>query len=123
MALVEKLDPKDLDGRITHVKLKWEEDTNKQHYDMKRLTSKIGFTSEPYIKALHVKSEMKNDTFYSKIGEDLNATRLKKPKIFDLKIGHPDSQYNFSKKDRNDGFLANRKCIEGENYTKSNFFN
>ncbi len=111
-------------GRITHVKLKWHEDEAKQSYDQKRLTSKIGFTQEPFIKAIHVKSAMESvTTFYPKIGEDPNATRLKKPKMYDLKIGHPDSKYQFTKKERDDGFLANRKAIEGENYTKSNFFN
>lgn len=64
-----------------------------------------------------------SDIFYSKIGEDMSASRLKKPKPLDLKIGHPNADYKYQKKSRDDGYLVNRKVIEADNYYKSNFFN
>ncbi len=87
------------------------------------ISSKIGFTSQPYIKALATKAMYESDIFYNKIGEDMSATRLKMPKPLDLKIGHPNADYKYVKKSRDDGFLENRKLIEADNYYKSNFFN
>jgi hypothetical protein len=122
MALVEKPRPEDTFSKFGNVKLRWEEDSTKQKYDQ-GLCQKIGSSSAPFIKTLREKEIFNaNPLPYKKIGEDPVADRLKKAKDMDLKIGHPHDEYKYTKKGREDGFLANRKVIEGENYTRSNFF-
>ena len=59
---------------------------------------------------------------YKKIGEDKDVPRLKQEKNVDLKIGHPNDTYNYTRKGREDGFYADRKAITGANYQTSNFF-
>jgi len=122
MALVEKMTPEDMNAKVSHVKLRWPEEPSKQHYE-RFVCDKIGATRDPFIKSLKEKETFRNTLLpYPKIGENVSADRLKQPKPMELKIGHPNSEYSYTKKGREDGFYGNRKVIEGENYTRSNFF-
>lgn len=109
-------------AKVPHIKLRWDEQPEKQSYDKTHLSWKIGKEGEPYIKKIKTQASWDPKIAYKKIGEDGDASRLKKEKAIDLKIGHPNDQYNYTKKARDDGFLANRKEIIGENYSRSNFF-
>jgi hypothetical protein len=123
MNLLEKPSAHDFDKRADHVKIVWKEELDKQKYDKVNLASKIGNTKEPFIKSLHMKTVMSDPNFYKKIGESQEIPRIKKDKHLDLKIGHPEDKYVYQpKKEREDGFLANRKVIEEANYTRSAFF-
>jgi len=122
MVVVEKRSKKDLDNKTAHVKLRWDEDTQKQSYDRFGITKKIGNGTEPFIQKIKTKESWNPMVAYKKIGEDKDVPRLKKEKDLDLKIGHPNDTYNYSKKGREDGFYADRKVISGANYQTSNFF-
>lgn len=105
-----------------HVQLKWEEEPEKQAYDKARLTWKIG-NGKPVIKKLEAKAAFDPMIAYKKIGEYDDAQRIKQDKSLDIKIGHPNNEYVYAKKkQREDGFLANRKEITGEAYQRSTFF-
>lgn len=64
--------------------LKWFEDEKKQKYD-KFLTSKIGFTSIPFIKQLEEKRNYKGIV---KIGQLEDWSFLKRKRSISKKIGH-----------------------------------
>ena len=102
--------------------MKWDEFPEKQSYDKARLTWKIGNSVDPFIKTVREKASFNPLIAYKKIGEDKDAARLKKEKNLDLKIGHPNDLYTYTKKARDDGFYGNRKEITGENYLRSTFF-
>lgn len=108
-------------GKIDHVKIEWIEDKSKQHYDQKLRISKIGETSQPFIKKL---VEQKKDPLVTmkKIGEDPQSIRIKKRKEVDSKIGHANGEFHYTKKPREDGYLTGIKEINGENYQTSKFF-
>jgi len=122
MVVVEKASANDLNPRLPHVKLRWDEDVQKQSYDRSKLECKIGNSQDLHIKKIKAKASFDPKIAYMKIGEADDVTRIKKEKSLDLKIGHPNDEYKYFRKSRDDGFLANRKEIVGERYQKSDFF-
>ncbi len=111
-----------LTARAPHVKLRWDEDLQKQSYDRSKLVTKLGNSDDLWIKQIKAKASFDPKVAYMKIGEGDDGSRLKKEKALDLKIGHPNAEYKYMRKSRDDGFLANRKEIVGERYQKSDFF-
>jgi len=121
MVILEKRTDSNTDKYSSTLKLRWNEDLNKQSYDKSKLTLKVS-TSEPFIKRIKEKAYNESDAVFKKVGENENASRIKKEKSMDLKIGHANDYYTYTKKGREDGFHGNRKEILGENYQKSDFF-
>ena len=109
-------------ARVPHVKLRWDEDLQKQSYDRSKLVTKLGNAEDLYIKKIKAKASFDPKVAYMKIGEADDVSRVKKEKSLELKIGHPNDAYKYMRKSRDDGFLANRKEIVGERYQKSDFF-
>ena len=96
--------------RKGHIKLQWPENSIKQGYD-KKITNKIQFTENPFIKPLETKKKYSEKQFW-KIGEIENASRIKNEKHVDIKIGHLDGEYALKKKTREDGCFAGTKNFE-----------
>lgn len=65
----------------------WSENPSIQKFDIPQPKSKIGSTSQPYIKTLEVRRHP-NKFELSKIGESEVYSRIDKEKNIQLKIGH-----------------------------------